>query len=661
MSVLDKHKSKSKVCQNELGRFAFGNEQRMQRLKRDFELVENSRPPGVGWPYYEMSRVDKIKTSYKAQAQLVRLQVFEFENDELPMEASLSVQCEISGGVSSVMTRPFLSIICTEEQKAKWIPLFDKFFLYGVYAQTEMGHGSDVQSLETEAVYDHQRREFIINSPTISSIKWWPGEVSNISSVALVFAKTIINGKKTKVLPFIVQIRDFVTHKPMPGVEIGDIGPKLAYHSKENGFLRFVNVRIPVENMPARFTEISPEGNLVNKGNPKVMYSAMTKTRCLILGFSSAYLANGVVVALRYSFFRKQFKNELKEETPVIQYQLQQYKLFGLLAKVYAMKGCFNVIKNMVLECDQQVARNDFSNLQEIHVILSGAKAWFTWWCEQGLRVCLNCCGGHGFSAYSGIVPAIEMTSPHTILEGENSMLSLQVGTFLLKCMKLISEGRSESLSGYCQYLKGFDQLLTFNETFQESIADKNTMVTIWKKAVAVKLSHITERIVGEVGESSIKALVNSKIGVSLFEVSKMHTVLFTFDFFLQYIESVKHKETREALERLALLFIAEQTIENAHLLLGFGVLSQGQLNEVHKSIPKCVELLYPDCLALAEVFVLNEGQLFSAIANRNEKPYDNLYKTAKQFALLNSTDLTSFYLKTIRKSSIETFGRPKL
>jgi acyl-CoA oxidase len=35
----------------------------------------------------------------------------------------------------------------------------------------------------------------------------------------------------------------------MPGVECGDIGPKLGYHSKDNGWLILKNVRIPRNQM----------------------------------------------------------------------------------------------------------------------------------------------------------------------------------------------------------------------------------------------------------------------------------------------------------------------------------------------------------------------------------------------------------------------------
>lgn len=42
-------------------------------------------------------------------------------------------------------------------------------------AQTELGHGTYVRGLETVVTFDKDTDEFIINSPTITSYKYWPG------------------------------------------------------------------------------------------------------------------------------------------------------------------------------------------------------------------------------------------------------------------------------------------------------------------------------------------------------------------------------------------------------------------------------------------------------------------------------------------------------
>jgi acyl-CoA oxidase len=38
---------------------------------------------------------------------------------------------------------------------------------------------------------------------------------------------------------FIVPIRDLETHKPLTGIQVGDIGTKLGYNAVDNGWLIF--------------------------------------------------------------------------------------------------------------------------------------------------------------------------------------------------------------------------------------------------------------------------------------------------------------------------------------------------------------------------------------------------------------------------------------
>jgi acyl-CoA oxidase len=64
----------------------------------------------------------------------------------------------------------------------------------GCYAQTELGHGSDVQSLETTATFDKSTDEIILNTPTISAAKFWPGDLGFVGNYAMVFAKLIVSG-----------------------------------------------------------------------------------------------------------------------------------------------------------------------------------------------------------------------------------------------------------------------------------------------------------------------------------------------------------------------------------------------------------------------------------------------------------------------------------
>ena len=59
---------------------------------------------------------------------------------------------------------------------------------------------------------------------------------------------------------FIVQIRDMETHRWMPGIKSGEVGPKFGYTSKDNGWMTFDDVRISRENLLQRFMTIDRNG-----------------------------------------------------------------------------------------------------------------------------------------------------------------------------------------------------------------------------------------------------------------------------------------------------------------------------------------------------------------------------------------------------------------
>lgn len=77
----------------------------------------------------------------------------------------------------------------------------------------------------------------------------------------LLMARVIIGGKDHGITPFFIQIRDMGTHKPLPGIAIGDIGPKLGFNSTDNGFMRFQHVHVPRDAMLMGIAEVTPAGN----------------------------------------------------------------------------------------------------------------------------------------------------------------------------------------------------------------------------------------------------------------------------------------------------------------------------------------------------------------------------------------------------------------
>jgi acyl-CoA oxidase len=161
----------------------------------------------------------------------------------------------------------------------------------------------------TTATYDPKTEEFIINTPDVNAAKWWIGDLGLYCNHAAVFAQLIINGKGYGVHVFIVPIRDPKTFKTLDGVEAGDIGPKLGFQNKDNGFAIFKNKRIPRVNMLMKYQVVSKEGVYSKRGDEKISYATMLLTRSGITEILSYSIAKSTTILVRYSLIRKQFKD----------------------------------------------------------------------------------------------------------------------------------------------------------------------------------------------------------------------------------------------------------------------------------------------------------------------------------------------------------------
>lgn len=65
------------------------------------------------------------------------------------------------------------------------MPKILNYDIIGCYAQTELGHGSNVRGLETTAKWDPVKKEFEIHSPTLTASKWWNGSMGRTATHAV--------------------------------------------------------------------------------------------------------------------------------------------------------------------------------------------------------------------------------------------------------------------------------------------------------------------------------------------------------------------------------------------------------------------------------------------------------------------------------------------
>lgn len=193
-----------------------------------------------------------------------------------------------------VMFVPNIRSLCDDQQQAKWLPLCRDWRMIGCYAQTELGHGSNIRKLETTATFQKEADggmpggSWVIHSPTLTSTKFWPGTLGRTANHAIVIARLIDGkGQDHGIHNFLVPLRSMDDHSLLPGVTTGDIGPKIGYNNMDNGYAQFDHVVIPRRNMAMRFAHVDEEGNYTAKQTSdaasKVAYITMMQVRAMIV------------------------------------------------------------------------------------------------------------------------------------------------------------------------------------------------------------------------------------------------------------------------------------------------------------------------------------------------------------------------------------------
>ena len=91
-------------------------------------------------------------------------------------------------------------------------------------------------------------------------MKFWIGAAAEVANIGVIWAQLYIDGQCYGVHAYVVPLRDKKSHKLLPGVLIGDCGPKNGCNSIDNGFMLFDNVRIPFENQLDRISGVNEEG-----------------------------------------------------------------------------------------------------------------------------------------------------------------------------------------------------------------------------------------------------------------------------------------------------------------------------------------------------------------------------------------------------------------
>jgi acyl-CoA oxidase len=496
-----------------------------------------------------------------------------------------------------------------------------------------------------------------MHSPHLTASKWWIGSLGKMANHAVVMAQLIIDGKSYGPHPFVVQIRDLKTHEPLENIHVGDIGPKFGYNTMDNGFLLFNKVKIPHQNMLARFSRVDPKTNkYMRPASPSLVYGTLTYVRSTIVQQAGSVLARGVTIATRYCAVRRQFQDRDAPEwetgeNQVLNYTMVQIRLLPLLAATFALhfagKGMIKLYQENQKRMAGDAGKASDTNrgagpeelnpgadmLADLHATSCGLKALASTIAAEGLEVCRRACGGHGYSSFSGIGSWYADYLPTTTWEGDNYMLTQQVARYLLKSARSVLKGNApdnDTTRILTYYLKRQDMGAAFDVIGED---EELVAAFAWRSAFLTfeALKHRDED----------KRSWNSLL-VDFWRLSTAHSqymVVKNFHDALNELATTQSldKETVELLKKLFRLFALHTFEQKASEFFTSAAATVKQIQLARtKTVMTLLEEIRPHAVRLVDAWKFPDWQLDSSLGRFDGKVYEDMFHRASELNPLN-------------------------
>ena len=653
--LLQAERDGSDVSTDALSRLLYGGSSRLARLRAVWARVEadpvfdKSRRPHLNHVERYVDACRKVRRFGEIVAETRAAAGRELTLDEiyelyLPIDENLPLDVHLS------MFIPLMELHTDAEQRQRWLEKSLRFEMIGAYAQTELAHGSNVRGIETLATFLPQEDAFDLHSPTLTSTKWWPGGLGKTCTHAVVYANLVIAGKSHGPHPFMVHIRKEGDHSLCPGIEVGDIGPKLGYNSMDNGYARFTHVKVPRRDMLRGFAKVTRDGRYQQRspGAAKIAYGIMLDVRCRIVSNSAYVLARALTIAIRYSCVRLQGGTSRGREVAVLEYPTQQRILMPLLALAFALHFTGETVRAQYdaylhASSSPKDQAKALGLLADLHCTTAALKALVTIRVSDGMESARKSCGGHGFLSNAGFGELLTSYLPFCTLEGTREVLGQQGGRHLVKCLAAPAAAPVGSATNTAhlhakrdkkQLAKALDKLIT-----AKCDGESLSVLVEAFEARAAFIASASARTVADAsavkGKGNVEwleqALVES--GVELVAASEAHAELLLLRGFYQGLKRCKdepHAPTLRQLHSLARLFALSLIEQHAGQFLAAKILDPSTLPALSTALRLGCKELRPHAVALVEGWAFSDKRLGSTLGRSDGLYAEALYAEAK-------------------------------
>lgn len=523
----------------------------------------------------------------------------------------------------------------TEKQIEYWKSrgCFDLKKFYGCYGMTELGHGSNVAGIETTATYDKKTQEFVINTPHTAATKWWIGGAAHSSNHTVCFARLIVDGKDYGVHSFVVQLRDIESHSVLPGIAVGDIGKKMGRDGIDNGWIQFTNVRIPRTHMLMRYSQVTPEGKVIESPLAQLTYGSLINGRVMMANDSWTWAKRFLTIAIRYAAARRQFSNSPNSpEVVLLDYQHHQRRLMPLLADAVAIHAsavhltelydAVSARQKAADPSDREEMRHIVNSVKQLFELSACLKAYSTWSTCTIIDECRQACGGSGYSSYTGFGAGYNDWVVNCTWEGDNNVLCLTAGRALVKSG--LAALRGEVIDGAASYLNDYGRLKTAT-LGGRNICDPAVQIEAWDSVTSHAIIEAAEHYNALIARGLDAAEAFEDLAPERIAISRLHTYGFQVRSLYAHIDAA-NPALHEVLTRLATLFVLSHIEKEANSFLRYGFLTSAEFDQVVELQNKYCGLVRSQAIGITDAFNLSDFFINSPIGNYDGDVYKNYF-----------------------------------
>lgn len=532
---------------------------------------------------------------------------------DLSLTVKLGVQIGLFGGA--------IAGLGTQIHHKKYLDDLMNMRLLGCFAMTETNHGSNVRGLETTAIYHHDTRSFIINTPHELAGKEYIGNALHCHK-AVVFAQLIINGSSKGVHAFMVDVRDEQGNL-MPGVRVEDCGYKMGLNGVDNGKLWFDNIEIPKENLLNRYGDVDDSGVYVSdiKSDDKRFF---TMLGALVTGRVSVGLAGvsaskvALTIATKYGLNRKQFAaKEGEEERILMDYPSHQHRIIPLIASNYAYGFALDDLAHDLVQ------DKDHKNRRLIESKAAGLKAMATWLATDTIQECREACGGKGYLAENRFTDLKADSDIFTTFEGDNTVLLQLVAKGLLTHFKKsFHDGGFNSIIRYLggQISHKFSELnpIYTRNTDTQHLSDRDFHMEAFAYREKKLLYTVSQRM-----QNFIKRRVDPyeaylKCQMHLLALAKAYVERLALKSFTRRLETLDNSPEKRVLSKVCDLYAIHILLKHKGWYLENDYMSGVKTKALRRLENKLLQELRPDVEGLVDAFAIPEELLGAKIVLYN-------------------------------------------